>query len=75
MLAVQLDDALGGAPVQHGENMDNESTLFMSYFKKGIKYLPGGIKSGFNHWDPESVEKRLFQVKGKRNVKVKQVTK
>ena len=28
----------------------------------GIKYLPGGVKSGFRHVDPEDVQKRLFQV-------------
>ncbi len=39
----------------------------------GLKYLPGGVKSGFTHVDPEAVERRLFQVKGKRNIKVKQV--
>jgi hypothetical protein len=26
-----------------------------------MKYLPGGVKSGFTHVDPEAVEKRLFQ--------------
>jgi hypothetical protein len=35
--------------------------------------LPGGVKSGFVHVDPDDEEKRLFQVKGKRNIKVKQV--
>ena len=39
----------------------------------GLKYLPGGVKSGFVHVDPDAVEKRLFQVKGKRNIKVRQV--
>lgn len=39
----------------------------------GVKYLPGGVKSGFVHVDPESEEKRLFQVKGKRDIKVQQV--
>lgn len=71
--SVELDDSLGGMPVQHREVQDHESRLFESYFRKGIKYLPGGIKSGFVHVDPEAVEKRLFQVKGKRNIKVKQI--
>jgi len=73
MLAVELDDALGGAPTQHRELQENESQLFLSYFKTGVKYLPGGVKSGFTHYDPEDVEKRLFRVKGKKNVQVKQV--
>ena len=73
MLAVDLDDALGGAPAQHRELQENESQLFLSYFKTGVKYLPGGVKSGFTHYDPKDVEKRLFRVKGKRNVQVKQV--
>ena len=38
-----------------------------------MKYLPGGVKSGFVHVDPDDEPKRLFQVKGKRNIKVKQV--
>ena len=33
-------------------------------------FFPGGVKSGFTHVDPEAVEKRLFMVKGKRNIKV-----
>jgi len=73
MLAVELDDALGGAPTQHRELQENESQLFLSYFKTGVKYLPGGVKSGFTHYDPEDVEKRLFRVKGKKNVQIKQV--
>jgi hypothetical protein len=46
-----------------------------AYFFLGVKYLPGGVKSGFVHVDPDDEEKRLFQVKGKRNIKVRQVRK
>ena len=35
--------------------------------------MPGGIKSGFVAVSEEEVEKRLFEVKGKRNIKVKLV--
>lgn len=66
-----MDDQLGGAPVQHREVQDHESHLFLKYFKKGVRYLPGGIASGMTSV-PEH-EKRLFQVKGKKNVRVKQV--
>jgi gelsolin len=46
---IQLDDQLGGGPVQHREVQDHESQLFLNYFK------------------------RLFQVKGKKNIRVRQV--
>jgi len=35
--------------------------------------MPGGVASGFKHVDKDKVEKRLFQVKGRRNVRVRQV--
>uniref|UniRef100_A0A914VTA8 Gelsolin-like domain-containing protein n=1 Tax=Plectus sambesii TaxID=2011161 RepID=A0A914VTA8_9BILA len=72
---VELDDALGGGPVQYREVQDHESALFLSYFKNGIKYLQGGYETGFAHvedyyanWKP-----RLFHCKGKRNVRCSQV--
>ncbi|KAI6183836.1 Gelsolin-like protein 1 [Aphelenchoides bicaudatus] len=72
---VELDDSLGGLPVQYREIQDHESPLFLSYFKNGIKYLQGGYASGFEHvvseykdWKP-----KLFHCKGKRNVRVSQV--
>lgn len=71
--AVELDEYLNGAATQHREAQGHESKLFLSYFKEGIKYVKGGVKSGFNEVDLTKFEKRLFQVKGKRNVRVEQV--
>jgi gelsolin len=73
---VQLDDALGGSPVQHREVQEQESQLFTNYFKNsgGIKYQPGGVDSGFRKTVTNAAgEKRLFQVKGKKNIRVRQV--
>ncbi|XP_063233933.1 gelsolin, cytoplasmic isoform X2 [Bacillus rossius redtenbacheri] len=74
ILSVELDDSLGGAPVQHREVQEHESQLFLSHFPAGVRYLAGGVASGFTRVDPDAVEKRLFQVKGKRNVRVRQVS-
>lgn len=70
---VELDDALGGAPVQHREVQEHESNLFLSYFKAGVQYLEGGIESGFRHVDKDAYTKRLLHLKGKRNVRVREV--
>lgn len=71
---VQLDDQLGGGPIQHREVQDHESQLFLNYFKHGVRYVPGGIASGFNQVEVNAAgEKRLFQVKGKKNIRVQQV--
>lgn len=71
---VELDEQLGGVPVQHRETEGHESSLFLSRFKNGVRYLKGGVASGFHHVDPDAdYPARLFHVKGRRNVRVRQV--
>jgi len=74
ILSVQLDDALGGDPVQHKETQDHESQGFLSLFSPSIRYLPGGVASGFHHAEINAGgEKKLYQIKGKKNIRVRQV--
>lgn len=41
---------------------------------QGIRYVAGGVASGFHHVTTnDGGQKRLFQVKGKRNVRVREV--
>ncbi|VIO88923.1 Uncharacterized protein BM_BM4836 [Brugia malayi] len=70
IITVEIDDALNGLPVQ-----GHESSLFLSYFKDGIRYLKGGVASGFTHVTDkyENWRPKLFQCKGKRNVRCKEV--
>jgi len=70
---VELDDYLGGAPVQHREVQDHESQLFLSYFPRGICLMDGGMQSGFRHVEARQYTPRLLQLKGKRNVRLRQV--
>lgn len=74
ILTVQLDDLLRGAPIQHREVQEHESPMFLSYFRNSIRYAAGGVASGFQHVTTNAEgEKRLFHVKGKRNVRVREV--
>jgi hypothetical protein len=72
---VELDDSLGGGPVQFREVQGHESQQFLSYFKNsgGIQYLPGGIESGFRKVERDVYETRLLHLKGKRTVRVNEV--
>lgn len=72
---VELDDFLGGGPVQYREVQGSESSLFLSYFKNtgGIEYLPGGVESGFRKVERDVYTTRLLHLKGKRTVKVTEV--
>uniref|UniRef100_UPI00398F0436 macrophage-capping protein-like n=1 Tax=Pristiophorus japonicus TaxID=55135 RepID=UPI00398F0436 len=74
LFATQLDDSLQGRPVQHREAQGNESDVFMSYFPQGIKYQEGGVETGFQKVPkgPASIQK-LYHIKGKKNVRAKQV--
>ncbi|KAM9848314.1 scinderin like a [Aulostomus maculatus] len=70
----QLDDSLGGKPIQFTEYQNQESVTFMSYFKHGIKYKKGGVASGFQHVvTNEANVKRLLHIKGRRAIRAKEV--
>lgn len=72
-LTVNIDDKLGGKPVQFREVQDHESKQFLSNFPV-IRYLDGGIDSGFKSVEPETYSPRLLHIFGPSNaVRVKQV--
>ena len=70
---VELDDSLGGAPVQYRETQGHESQLFTSLFPKGVQYLEGGIDTGFKKVDRDAFDPRLLHIKGRRNIRVQEV--
>ncbi|KAF5909401.1 gelsolin-like, partial [Clarias magur] len=74
IFATQLDDFLGGSPVQFREVQNNESLTFLSYFKSGIKYKQGGVASGFQHVVTNDMNvKRLLHVKGRRVIRATEI--
>ncbi|KAK3559848.1 hypothetical protein QTP86_021432, partial [Hemibagrus guttatus] len=74
MLATQLDNFLGGDPVQHRQVQGYESPEFMNLFPRGISYKEGGVESGFRKQQSGSGPvKRLYHIKGKRNIRAKEV--
>uniref|UniRef100_A0AAQ5ZSS7 Gelsolin-like domain-containing protein n=1 Tax=Amphiprion ocellaris TaxID=80972 RepID=A0AAQ5ZSS7_AMPOC len=79
IFATQLDDFLGGGPVQFREVQNCESTTFLGYFKSGIKYQvssqpEGGVASGFKHVVTNDMDvKRLLHVKGRRVIRATEV--
>ena len=70
---VELDDYLGGGPVEHREVQGHESELFLSYFPHGLRILEGGVDSGFNKVKPKEYRPRLLHLKGRRNVRLTEV--
>ncbi|XP_064197882.1 scinderin like b [Anguilla rostrata] len=74
IFATQLDDHLGGGPVQFREVQNNESITFLGYFKSGIKYKQGGVASGFHHVVTNDMSvKRLLHLKGRRAIRATEV--
>ncbi|XP_063792030.1 gelsolin isoform X2 [Pseudophryne corroboree] len=74
IFTVQMDDHLGGQPIQNREVQGYESSTFLGYFKSGIKYKAGGVASGFTHVVPNDVNvQRLLQVKGRRMARATEV--
>jgi len=72
---VELDDFLGGAPVEYRQVSHHESEKFLSLFDPpGMRLLEGGVASGFNHVKPEEYKPRLLHIKGKgKSVSVSEV--
>uniref|UniRef100_A0A3B4V509 Gelsolin n=1 Tax=Seriola dumerili TaxID=41447 RepID=A0A3B4V509_SERDU len=74
IFAVQMDEFLQGGPVQYREVQGHESSTFTGYFKTGLKYMKGGVASGFNHVVTNDVDvQRLLQVKGRHVVRATEV--
>jgi len=61
---VELDDHLGGVPVQYRETQNEESQTFMSYWKH-FHLLQGGAATGFHHVTEhaDNSPHRLFVIK------------
>ncbi|XP_060775704.1 scinderin like a [Neoarius graeffei] len=75
IFAIQLDDFLGGSPVQFREVQNNESLTFLGYFKSGVMYKQGGVASGFQHVVINDMDvKRLLHVKGRRMTRATEVS-
>ncbi|OQV26161.1 Adseverin [Hypsibius exemplaris] len=62
---VELDSYFQDAPVQHREVQGFESTRFVSYFPKGIRYLKGGVATGLKLAE-DGFRPKLFIVKGSK---------
>jgi len=59
---VELDDFLGDIPVQHRQTQHHETPAFKKLFPTGLKYLKGGIGSGFHHVTKAEYDHRLIHI-------------
>ncbi|KAM8966555.1 scinderin-like [Pelodytes ibericus] len=74
LFTVQMDEYLGGRPVQYRELQGYESNAFLGYFKSGVKYQAGGVASGFQHVVTNDLSaQRLLHIKGRRLVRATEV--
>ncbi|XP_030647090.1 gelsolin b [Chanos chanos] len=74
IFTIQMDDFLGGKPIQYREVQGYESKTFVGYFKSGLKYMKGGVASGFRHTVTNDVDvQRLLHVTGRRVVRASEV--
>ena len=73
ILSRDLDDKLGGAPVQHRVVMGHEPPEFVAAMGGAISYLDGGVESGMRTVEAEAIPTRLLHVKGLKQCRVSQV--
>jgi gelsolin len=70
--ANELDDLLDDAPIQHREVQYNESDEFLKIFSSGIRYLDGGLESGFRSVDDSfneiSTPTRMYHIRRENRV-------
>lgn len=68
---IELDDMLGGAPVQHREIQGAETGAFMTLFDGSIDILSGGVESGFQTAADATANrpKRLFHFRSSGGIK------
>ncbi|XP_043224020.1 advillin-like [Amphibalanus amphitrite] len=69
---VELDELLGGGPVQHREIEGSESARFRAYFPAGLRILAGGAAAGLTHVG-DKFEPALYAVKGRRHPVIRQL--
>jgi len=72
--AVELDDFMGGSPTQFREVQYHESEAFRKLWENygGIRYMDGGIDSGFKKVEADK-SCTMYQVKGAKNPVLQQV--
>jgi len=71
---VELDDLLDGEPAQSREVQGHESDDFKTLFKQ-IRYLDGGVATGFNQVSADTYEPRLCRCRRTKNgMRISQVT-